>query len=200
MLSGCVINSWRLENTKITKNREKKSIHWKEQLKSSTLKKFFTSEQNSKTVWSAINQLTNKSAPEQSCSRKNISPDNINLHFTTIADKIIQTNHTKENSHTELWTFCNSKNIISNLMIPSMSVTEVYQALCHLKQSGTWGLNGIDRKILELSAPVIAETLTSTIYALTSHISPFSLSNPRLFLCSNLVNHLHHQITGQFLL
>ena len=45
-------------------------------------------------------------------------------------------------------------------MKPPMSITEVYQALCHLKQSGTRGLDGIDGKILKLSAPVIAETLT----------------------------------------
>ena len=49
---------------------------------------------------------------------------------------------------------------MSNLVIPPMSVTEVYHALCHLKQSGTRGLDGIDGKILKLSAPVIAETLT----------------------------------------
>ena len=41
-----------------------------------------------------------------------------------------------------------------------MTVHEVYTALVHLKQTGTKGLDGIDGKILKLSAPVIAETLT----------------------------------------
>ena len=133
-------------------------------LKRTAKKQYFeelvSSKQNSKAVWSAINQLTNKSAPKQSCPIRHISPDNINLHFTTIADKVIKTNCTNENNLRELRTFCNSKNIISTLVIPPMTITEVYQALCHLKQSGTRGLDGIDGKILKLSAPVIAETLT----------------------------------------
>ena len=81
-----------------------------------------------------------------------------------------------------------------------MSVTEVYQALCHFKQSGTGGgLDGIDGEILKVSAPVIAETLTFVIYALTNRISPFSLSNPGSFLYSSLVIHFSHQIIGQSL-
>ena len=41
-----------------------------------------------------------------------------------------------------------------------MTVTEVYKSLCHLKQSNTKGTDGLDGKILHLSAPFIAETLT----------------------------------------
>ena len=41
-----------------------------------------------------------------------------------------------------------------------MTVREVYKSLCHLKQSNTKGTDGLDGKILRLSAPFIAETLT----------------------------------------
>ena len=41
-----------------------------------------------------------------------------------------------------------------------MTVKEVYKSLCHLKQSNTKGTDGLDWKILHLSAPFIAETLT----------------------------------------
>ena len=41
-----------------------------------------------------------------------------------------------------------------------MTITEVYNALIHLKQTGTRGLDGLDGKILKLSAPLISDTLT----------------------------------------
>ena len=142
------------------KKQRNKVNSMKRTAKKQYFEELVSSKQNSKAVWSAINQLTNKSFPKQSCPVRHISPDSINLHFTTNADKVIKTNCANENNLRELRTFCNSKNIISTLVKPPMSITEVYQALCHLKQSGTRGLDGIDGKILKLSAPVIAETLT----------------------------------------
>ena len=44
--------------------------------------------------------------------------------------------------------------------IPPTIITEVYNALIHLKQTGTRGLDGLDGKILKLSAPAISDTLT----------------------------------------
>ena len=41
-----------------------------------------------------------------------------------------------------------------------MTVTNVYYALKHLKQSGTRDLDGLDTKILKLAAPLITDTLT----------------------------------------
>ena len=56
--------------------------------------------------------------------------------------------------------FCDIKHRQSAPAIPPMTITEVYNALVHLKQTGTRGLNGLDGKILKLSAPVISDTLT----------------------------------------
>ena len=44
--------------------------------------------------------------------------------------------------------------------LPFMAVTEVYKSLYHLKQSNTKGTDGLNGKILRLSEPFIAETLT----------------------------------------
>jgi len=41
-----------------------------------------------------------------------------------------------------------------------MTITKLYNALVHLKQTGTCGLDGLDGKILKLSATVISDTLT----------------------------------------
>ena len=41
-----------------------------------------------------------------------------------------------------------------------MTIFEAYQALLHLKQTGTRGLDCLDGKILKLAAPVITDSLT----------------------------------------
>ena len=41
-----------------------------------------------------------------------------------------------------------------------MTITDVSKSLCHLKQSSTKGADGIDGKILRLSAPLITDTIT----------------------------------------
>ena len=133
-------------------------------LKRKAKKKYFDelvcSKNDCKSIWSAINQLTNKSGQRNSSAIKDISPEHLNLHFATIADKTVSSKHTEENNLEKLKTYCASKNINSSLKIPPMSIAEVYRALCQMKQTGSRGLDGIDGKIIRLSAPVITETLT----------------------------------------
>ena len=119
-----------------------------------------SSKENSKQVWQVINQLTNKQSSSRSNVIKDISAEELNTHFTTIPNKIIHIDHTKTNNLTELKHFCNEKHITSELNIPPMSIFEVFNYLSHLKQSGTRSLDGIDSRILKLSAPVITDTLT----------------------------------------
>jgi hypothetical protein len=133
-------------------------------LKRAAKQKYFqnlvSSKQNSKSIWKAINELVNKQSPSQSCLSIEVSPEDLNKHFTTMADKIIIQKKTELNTLDKLAKFCSSKNINSNLNIPFMSVIEVYQFLCHLKQTGSRGHDDIDSKILKTSAPIISETLT----------------------------------------
>ena len=83
----------------------------------------------------------------------------LNIHFSTIAEKVITVNRTESNDLFALKEFCD---IQSAPPIPPMTITEVYNSLIHLKQNGTPGLDGLDGKILMLSAPVINDTLTDT--------------------------------------
>ena len=116
---------------------------------------------NSKSTWTAINQLTNKTSNPKHHVNINISAEQLNDHFSTIAEKIVTTNHkSRSNTLDELREFCLSKNIQGKLDIPLMTVTDVYNALKHLKQSGTRDLDCLDTKILQLTAPVITNTLT----------------------------------------
>ena len=82
-------------------------------LKQKAKKKYFEelvcSKQNCRSVWSAGNQLTNRSVQKQSSIVKDIPPEDINLHFTTTADKSVTSKHSKENNFEKLRTYCNQK-------------------------------------------------------------------------------------------
>ena len=119
-----------------------------------------SSKQNSKSIWKAISELTNKPCASQSSIRIQLTPDQLNNHFISIADSIIPENKTKNNSLDKLSQFCKSKNVVNNDNIPFMHVTDVYNYLQNVKQSSTTGHDGIHIKILKISAPIISETLT----------------------------------------
>ena len=127
-------------------------------------KKYFqslaASKQNCKSVWNAINILTNKGFKKSPTVTKDISPDKLNDHFANLAEKLITDDKWKENDLETLREFCQSRNIETKLSIPYITVPEVYAALSHLKQSSTKDLNLLDGKIIKLSAPVISDTLT----------------------------------------
>ena len=110
-------------------------------------------------TWKAINELTNKNTAANSSRTKDISANELNAHFSTIADRVIYVNRTESNDLCVLKEFCDIKHIVYP-SCPPMTITEVYNALIDLKQTGTRALDGLDGKILKLSAPVISDTLT----------------------------------------
>ena len=124
-------------------------------------KTFCLTKNNSKSTWSAINQLTNKTSNPKHHVNINISAEQLNDHFSTIAEKIVTTNQkSRSNTLDKLRECCLSRNTQGKLDIPLMSVTDVYNDLKHLKQSGTRDLDGLDTKILRVAAPVITTSLT----------------------------------------
>ena len=114
---------------------------------------------NSKSTWSAIHQLTNKASLSKPQVNFNISVDQLNDHFSSVAGKILTKNSTGNNTLDKLQQFCQSHNIQDKLEIPLLTVTDVCYALKHLKQSGTRDLDGLDTKILKLAAPLITDSL-----------------------------------------
>ena len=73
---------------------------------------------------------------------------------------MIKTDNSPSNELTVLEQYCTEKISHEANALPFMTVKEEYKSLCHLKQSNTKGTDGLDGKILRLSAPFIAETLT----------------------------------------
>ena len=105
-----------------------------------------------------------------------VSPNLLNNHFANLAERIINNDKWKENDLEALNKFCESKKIKTNLSIPLITVSDVYEALVHLKQPKTMDLDLLDSKIIKLAAPVITDSLTY-IYNLCTDktIFPFSL-------------------------
>ena len=71
------------------------------------------------------------------------------------------------NEQTVLEQYCTEKISHKANALPFMTVREVYKYVCHLKQSNTKGTDGLDGKILRLSAPFIAKTLSCVCVLLT---------------------------------
>ena len=72
---------------------------------------------------------------------------------------------------------------MSELSLPLISVIDVYYTLIHLKQTGIRDLEGLDSKILKLSAPIIADILTY-VYNLCIHKSCF----PKVFKTAKVIH------------
>ena len=83
--------------------------------------------------------------------------------------------------------------------IPPMIITGVYNALIHLKQIGTQGRDGLDGKILKLSAPVISDNLTFTIFVYRNVTFRLLSGRPKSFLFLSLERVQIRQTVGQFL-
>eukprot|EP00745_Piridium_sociabile_P033008 TRINITY_DN5647_c0_g1_i9.p1 TRINITY_DN5647_c0_g1~~TRINITY_DN5647_c0_g1_i9.p1 ORF type:complete len:921 (+),score=13.12 TRINITY_DN5647_c0_g1_i9:226-2988(+) len=118
------------------------------------------SNSNSNLIWKAINILTKKGYDKTTSGIKDVSADDLNYHFANISNTTVTNDRSHLNDLILLKNYCDSRNITSDLDIPSMTVYDVYYYLTHLKQTGTRGLDDLDGKILKLSAPVITDSLT----------------------------------------
>ena len=150
--------------------KAKNSVEFKEQRNKVTsiirkakykyYQELISNNKNPKSVWNAINKLTNKSYHKPQPNSKDIAPETINNHFTSIADTLITNDEWKRNGLEQLIKYCTSKNINSKLSIPYITMPEVYASLISLKQSGTKDIHELDGKIIKLSATIITESLT----------------------------------------
>ena len=73
---------------------------------------------------------------------------------------MIKTDNSPINELTVLEQYCTEKISHEASALLFITIMEVFKSLCHLKHSNTKGTDGLDGKILRLSAPFIVETLT----------------------------------------
>ena len=75
-----------------------------------------------------------------------VSAEDLNIHFTSVADQVIQNDCSASNNLRLLRESCTSKGIMSELSFSPLSEIDVYHTLIHLKQTGTHDLAGLDSK------------------------------------------------------
>ena len=89
-----------------------------------------------------------------------ISPNILNNHFCNVHSKVITTDKPSNNSLIPLKQYRTERIRHKGKPVPLMTVSGVFKSLRHLKQSSTKGTDGIDGRILRLSATFIADTIT----------------------------------------
>ena len=132
----------------------------KRKAKMAYFQQLVTTSKDSKQVWKAINMLTNKKMSKNNQTVPKVSPDQLNHHFSNIVQNIGIIDKSNQNDLLPLKTFLQTKTIRPSAYLPVMTVADVMKSLRQLKQSATRDLDGIDGKILRISAPIIADTLT----------------------------------------
>jgi len=135
---------------------------------------------DSKSIWNAINQLNNKHNQSNNASIP-LSAESLNAHFIDVVHKTIVTDKSSSNNLNHLKKYCLNKNITEDFNIKLLGIHEVYYSLMHLKNSRASGLDGIDSKILKISAIFISSPLTF-IYnmCITQNYFPKSFKNAKV--------------------
>ena len=132
-------------------------------MKREAQKKYFSeliaSKSDTKSIWRAVNQLSGKKTAS-TASKSELSVEDMNSHFSHVAEKIIDIDHTDSNELLLLKEFCASKNVKNDFSFTFMAVHDVCRELSSLKQSKSRGLDELDSNILRISAPIVAEHLT----------------------------------------
>ena len=141
------------------KMQRNKVTSMKRKAKRQYFQKLVVSRKDSRQVWKAINLLTNKHVSKTQ-QVTNIPADILNKHFSTVAEKTILQDKSKENDLSYLKKFIDSKDFKTSFKLDPMTISDVSTGLSSLKKSCTRDLDGLDGNILKLASLVIIESLT----------------------------------------
>ena len=109
-------------------------------------------------VWKAMRSVTQGSQPPNPST---LSADELNAHFLSVADKILNEPNSEYSCSDSLRNFC-AKNIPSHesFTIPPIAVHEVGKYITQISDKKSAGTDGINGFILKLSLPYVIESLT----------------------------------------
>ena len=120
---------------------------------------------DTKQIWNAINEMTNKKKAKTNKKKSPLSPDSLNEHFLAYTSDLINSTY---NQSTEAYIpselleqFCQSRLVKGNtFQIPAIAVHEVGKLLSDLKNKKSMGPDNISTYLLKLALPYIVEPLT----------------------------------------
>jgi len=115
---------------------------------------------DSRQIWKAINTLCNKHVSKSQQFIKDISTDELNSHFSNVANKVITCDKSSENDLHYLQQYINSKHINFPFNLQPMTTFDVLESIKMQTNSRTRDLDKLDARIIKLASPVIVETLT----------------------------------------
>lgn len=131
--------------------------------KKSYVNKTVEDNKDTKTIWRAINTLTN-SNKKVAKTKIELEPNEINDFFLELPKTILTSEMRELNNKyecpPELIEFCTNKAIPKNFILPYITVPEVGKRITKLKNTNAVGPDGIPVNLLKIALPYIIEPLT----------------------------------------
>ena len=125
--------------------------------------KMIENNKDTKTIWKAMNVLTNKSK-KKSNPKTDLPPNEINDYFLNLSKTLLTPEHREKSKNyvcpIELEQFCNKQNPCNSFSIPLMTTSDVYKLVNSLKNSKSLGPDEIPVYLLKLALPFITNALT----------------------------------------
>jgi len=168
------------------KRQRNKVLELQRQAKKTYFNSLIENSKNTATIWRAMNEILNKSKKPNTLQVTNVSPDEYNNHFLSVASSLHKgldkTDVKESNNHDKLKSFI-EENLAENdcFQIPFIFETELEKIVKDLKNKKAMGLDKVPVKLLKLALPFISKPLTY-IYNLciSQNIFPSALKTARV--------------------
>lgn len=136
--------------------------------KQAHVKSFTENKRDTRQIWKALNEITNKKKTHTNQPPITLTPDELNNYFLTCPQKLLSSNYAadiEENSNLnlddELKKCCNRKlKDTKSFTIPLLSVHEVGSLIYKLKNKNSVGSDEISIYVVKIILPYIIEHLT----------------------------------------
>ena len=190
-LSKDIINAMAIRDSlkkanKIIEFREQRQKVKKlvKEAKATYFRKLVDENKSIKTVWSAINEITNKARHKSTNPASHILPDKFNDFFLSISERILPNKSSESNNLdiSNLKAFCKSKlPSYIGFSIPLLTVFDVGKFIESLTNKKSMGPDKIPPYLLKLALPYIIEPLTFAYnLCIKQNIFPSSLKTARV--------------------
>ena len=122
-------------------------------------------------VWRIMNEITGKSK-SASNDQTNFSPEELNKHFLSLAQKLQTENDSPNPSYNDLMEFSDSKPR-PVFKMPLLAVYEVGKIISNLQSKKSCGADSVNANTLKMALPYIVESLTYVFnLCITNNVFP----------------------------
>ena len=154
------------KNNDLEKFREKRNIANAsiEKDKKKQFDTLITENKSTKTIWKAMNFLTNSSKKKNASTKIELDPNTINDFFINLPNTILTTEMRDANKNytptDELINFCLTREPTMTFIVPYITILETGKIITSLSNSKSLGPDNIPVNLIKISLPFIIEPLT----------------------------------------